>query len=100
VTYTSQCVVLAGFAALSLGMRGAFLSLARERNTDALTGLRNWRSFLEIAEHELNDSSKSGSVVSLGTIEIDNFKQGNDILGHAAGDRLHGRNRDLHASEL
>jgi diguanylate cyclase (GGDEF)-like protein len=88
VTYASKCVVLVGFATLSVGMRGVFLRLEHERNTDALTGLRNWRSFLEVAEHELKDSSQSGSVVSLLTIDIDNFKQVNDILGHAAGDRL------------
>ena len=88
VAYALECVVLAGFATLSVALRSVVLRLEHERNTDALTGLRNRRGFLEIAEHELKDASQSGSGVSLVTIDLDNFKSINDTLGHAAGDQL------------
>jgi diguanylate cyclase (GGDEF)-like protein len=88
VAYASTLIVLAGFALLAVGMRGVFLRLERERNTDALTGLRNRRSFLEIATYELAASARRGTMVSLASIDLDDFKRVNDTLGHAAGDRL------------
>ena len=88
IAYASTCIVLTGFALLAVGMRSAFLRLETERNTDALTGVRSRRSFLEIADYELAASGRRGTVVSLASIDLDDFKRVNDTLGHAAGDRL------------
>lgn len=88
VAYASTGLVLAGFALLAVGLRGLILRLENERNIDALTGLRNRRSFLEIAAYELAASARRGTVVTLASIDLDDFKRVNDTLGHAAGDQL------------
>ncbi len=64
-------------------------SLSRERGlsrTDALTGLANGRAFHEIASAELLRSSRYAHPMSIACLDLDDFKQINDRLGHAAGD--------------
>ena len=55
---------------------------------DPLTGLRNRRGFLEIAEHELLVATRRGSVAALLFIDVDGLKLVNDRFGHAEGDRM------------
>jgi diguanylate cyclase (GGDEF)-like protein len=55
---------------------------------DPLTGLRNRRGFLEIAEHELLVAKRRASVVALLFIDVDGLKVVNDHFGHAEGDRM------------
>lgn len=55
---------------------------------DPLTGLRNRRGFLEIAEHELMVAKRRGSVAALLFIDVDGLKLVNDRFGHAEGDRM------------
>lgn len=55
---------------------------------DALTGLRNRRGFLQIAEHELLVATRRGSVTALLFIDVDGLKLVNDRFGHAEGDRM------------
>lgn len=52
--------------------------------TDALTGLRNRRSF----DHDLADYLDSGAPFSFGMIDLDNFKSINDKMGHLMGDTV------------
>jgi diguanylate cyclase (GGDEF)-like protein/PAS domain S-box-containing protein len=57
-------------------------------NHDALTGLPN-RSLLQTRlEQALEDSRRNGGAVSLLLIDLDNFKDINDTIGHDAGDAL------------
>ncbi len=62
--------------------------LLRLSSIDELTGLRNRRDFRIHAELELDRFKRLGSPFSILMIDIDHFKQINDTLGHACGDRV------------
>ena len=62
--------------------------LARISRADPLTGCLNRRGFSERFEAELNAAERSGQPLALLGIDLDNFKQVNDTIGHAAGDEL------------
>jgi diguanylate cyclase (GGDEF)-like protein/PAS domain S-box-containing protein len=61
------------------------LELWRLAKEDSLTGLPNRLQFNE----QLNELLRSGEEeFAIGLIDVDRFKETNDILGHAAGDEL------------
>lgn len=55
---------------------------------DSLTGLCNRVSFAEHFDQAINLARRHHKQVGLLFIDLDNFKQVNDSLGHKAGDRL------------
>ena len=55
---------------------------------DALTGLCNRVAFAEHFDQAINLARRHHKQVGLLFIDLDNFKQVNDSLGHKAGDRL------------
>jgi diguanylate cyclase (GGDEF)-like protein len=55
---------------------------------DPLTGAYNRRFMLEALEKEVQRSERYGSEASLVIFDVDDFKQINDSLGHAAGDEV------------
>ncbi len=55
---------------------------------DPLTGLSNRRSFIERLEQSLLDGARYGQRLAVLFIDLDQFKQVNDSLGHAIGDEL------------
>ncbi|HEY7455674.1 MAG TPA: diguanylate cyclase [Solirubrobacterales bacterium] len=54
---------------------------------DPLTGLKNRRRFEEDLRTELARSRREDTIGALLMLDLDNFKQVNDTLGHPAGDR-------------
>lgn len=60
----------------------------RHANVDALTGLPNRRLFRERLELEIRKSNRSSHPLALLFIDLDGFKQVNDLYGHDAGDAL------------
>ena len=55
---------------------------------DFLTGVANSRAFNEIAKIEIDRSVRFSRPFTIAYIDIDNFKQVNDTLGHSQGDKL------------
>ncbi len=56
--------------------------------TDGLTQLNNHRYFQEQLTREIERAQRSGETLALVLMDIDNFKQLNDQLGHSVGDRV------------
>jgi diguanylate cyclase (GGDEF)-like protein len=54
--------------------------------TDALTGLPNRRAWDEALERELALANRSGMPVCVALLDLDHFKEFNDLNGHPAGD--------------
>ncbi len=61
--------------------------LARLSNTDALTGLRNRRYFLDQLGQEYERSARLNQCFALLSIDLDDFKAINDSYGHNTGDQ-------------
>ena len=77
----------------ALRIKQAELQLLSDRNyqnsnTDSLTGLPNRRYFFAELERAITAASLNGRRLSLGIIDLDGFRQINDVHGHRIGDRL------------
>lgn len=57
-------------------------------HSDQLTGALNRRGLDETLEREIKRADRQQSPISMVMLDIDNFKQINDTLGHQAGDRV------------
>jgi diguanylate cyclase (GGDEF)-like protein len=55
---------------------------------DPLIGIYNRRFFYEALEKEMNRGERYGSAASLALFDVDDFKDINDSIGHAAGDQV------------
>ncbi len=60
----------------------------QKANYDTLTGLPNRRLFRDRLEQESKHCERTGVAMALLFIDLDNFKEANDALGHDAGDLL------------
>jgi len=62
--------------------------LAHRALHDPLTGLANRQLILDRAEQMLERARRTGEPLAVFFIDLDNFKDSNDSLGHGAGDQL------------
>jgi len=62
--------------------------LAHLRNFDDLTGLPNRRLFQDRLEQALAMAQREGGRIAVFYLDLDHFKQINDLLGHPAGDTV------------
>ena len=60
----------------------------RLARTDGMTGVMNYLAFSEVAAHEIRRQRRNNSYLSLVFIDLDNFKQVNDLFGHQKGDQV------------
>jgi len=60
----------------------------KQANYDALTGLPNRHMFRDRLEHEIRQTDRARLSLALLLIDLDQFKEINDTLGHLVGDVL------------
>ncbi len=88
----AQVVIRASlFVAFALLFERLQRALARESDlarTDPLTGVPNRREFLELAAAEVGRAQRHNRPLTIAYVDVDDFKQINDRLGHGAGDKL------------
>lgn len=95
--------LLAAFLLVTTGQRRRIEQLVRERTLelahshaqlqhlahhDVLTGLVNRTRWAELARGVLASAQREGRQVGIVYLDLDRFKQVNDSMGHAQGDRL------------
>ena len=69
-------------------LRSMLMRESRLARVDPLTGAGNARSFAEVGRAELSRSKRHSRPITIAYLDLDDFKQVNDELGHAAGDRV------------
>ncbi|NUZ06808.1 diguanylate cyclase [Schlegelella sp. ID0723] len=67
-------------------LEDAMKRLSDEVSTDQLTQIANRRGLMQAFEVERARIEREGGTLSIGLLDIDNFKRLNDELGHTAGD--------------
>jgi diguanylate cyclase (GGDEF)-like protein len=85
---STQLAVLVLTATLIGSLRRALVDQRRMAMVDPLTGAMNRRAFQLVAERERLRAGREGTPLSLAYFDLDDFKEINDRLGHAAGDDL------------
>jgi diguanylate cyclase len=71
-----------------MALEAANAKLTNDSVTDTLTGLSNRRVFSERVEEASRRFKKAGEVYAVILVDLDNFKQINDVHGHDAGDEV------------
>jgi len=69
-------------------LKAAELASTTLANVDALTGALSRLNFLNLAEQELQRSTRYGLPLMVLMMDLDHFKQINDRYGHAVGDAV------------
>ncbi len=78
--------MIAGIAKEREKAQEANVNLQIKANTDALTGLPNRNAMNNYLQQKFDEAERDGTLFGIGIIDIDNFKQFNDLHGHKVGD--------------
>jgi diguanylate cyclase (GGDEF)-like protein len=76
------------FNAMADAISGSQRSLIEEANTDSLSGLANRAAFYAQVQATLAQPDRRPGDQALMFVDLDDFKDVNDTLGHAAGDEV------------
>ncbi|HJV75674.1 MAG TPA: EAL domain-containing protein [Noviherbaspirillum sp.] len=88
LTHDGTVEAIAGTARDISERKAADEEIWHNANYDLLTGLPNRRLFHDRLEQEVKHSERNGVLIALLFIDLDRFKEANDMLGHDAGDML------------
>jgi diguanylate cyclase (GGDEF)-like protein len=80
--------LLAAQAALAIERADLAEELARQAETDPLTGVANRRGLARALERDLAAARRSGRRLAVAVLDLDHFKAFNDTHGHPTGDLL------------
>ncbi len=78
--------VLGSFASIAIHHAKTHNEVKQQAMTDSLTGLFNRRCFENILSRELQRADRHHRAFSLALVDVNDFKQFNDVHGHQAGD--------------
>jgi diguanylate cyclase (GGDEF)-like protein len=81
-------IVIATIWSICIVMGHLSETLRRQADTDPLTGLLNRNGFLVAANREHAIAQRTGNPLTVAVLDLDGFKQINDLQGHAVGDRV------------
>lgn len=85
---TARQVEFAELLAVAIGNADAHDRLARLASSDPVTGLANHRVFHARLREEAALAARSGRPLSVAVLDLDRFRDVNDLHGHLAGDAI------------
>ncbi len=86
--FGEQIGLWSSIAVLALERRQLYEQLSFRAQYDGLTGLPNRARLYERLEEEIALASRSGSLLGILYVDLDGFKETNDVFGHGAGDAV------------
>jgi diguanylate cyclase (GGDEF)-like protein len=80
--------LLSDQAAVAISNASLHKLVADQANTDSVTGLPNRRALDERLQEDIRNAKRMGSSFSVVMMDLDGFKNVNDIYGHVVGDEI------------
>ncbi len=78
--------LLSNLSAIAIDNAILMEKIRQQALTDSLTGLYNHKHFYQLLEEVMPKARKEGATLGIFMIDIDHFKEFNDMYGHQSGD--------------
>jgi len=88
IVFALRTALFLVFVEVIAALRHALDREKESARTDSLTGVSNRRHFIELAGADLAFARRYRRPMTIAYLDLDNFKQVNDRLGHQAGDEV------------